>query len=56
MSRLKDPAAIRKIATGLAWKEVQAPITTTTDVTDEVRASCVELGQTMGAGLEAGVF
>jgi multimeric flavodoxin WrbA len=48
--------AIHKIATGLAWKEVQPPVTTTHDVTEDVRAQCVELGQTMAAGLEMGVF
>ena len=48
--------AIHKIVTGLAWKEVQPPVTTTHDVTEDVRAQCVELGQTMAAGLEMGVF
>jgi multimeric flavodoxin WrbA len=49
-------AAVHKIVQGLAWKEVQPPIAVTGDLTDEDLASCVELGQTIAAGLELGLY
>ena len=49
-------ASVTRIATGMAWKEVLPPLTTTDDVDDELRAACTELGRTMAAGLAAGVF
>jgi multimeric flavodoxin WrbA len=49
-------AAVHKIVAGLGWKEVQPPLTVVGDLTDEHRAACTELGQTMAAGLALGVF
>jgi len=49
-------AAVQKIVTGLAWKEVQPPLTVVGDLTDEHLAAATELGQTMAAGLAMGVF
>ncbi len=49
-------AAIHKIVTGLAWKEVQPPLAVVGDLTDDDRARCTELGQTLAAGLALGVF
>jgi multimeric flavodoxin WrbA len=49
-------ASVTKITTGLQWKEVLPPLTTTTDVDDDLRAACTELGQTMSAGLAEGIF
>lgn len=49
-------SSIRRILTGLAVKEVQEPVLIAGDF-DETRLSeCEELGLTMAAGLEAGVF
>ncbi len=49
-------AAVHKIVTGLAWKEVQPPLTVVGDLTDDQRAACTELGQTIAAGLSMGIF
>lgn len=48
--------SVAKITTGLQWKEVLPPLTTTEDVDDDLRATCTELGQTMAAGLAEGIF
>ncbi len=48
--------SVTKITTGLEWKEVLPPLTTTDEVDDELRAACTELGQTMAAGLATGIF
>jgi multimeric flavodoxin WrbA len=48
--------SIRRILSGLAVREVQEPVLIAGDF-DEARLSeCEELGLTMAAGLEAGVF
>jgi multimeric flavodoxin WrbA len=49
-------AAVGKITTGLAWKEVQPPLAVVGDLSDDDLARCTELGQTMAAGLALGVF
>ena len=49
-------AAVHKIVTGLAWKEVRPPLAVVGDLTDEHLAACTELGQTMAAGLALGIF
>ncbi len=49
-------AAVHKIVTGLAWKEVQPPLTVVGDLTEEHLAACTVLGQTLAAGLALGVF
>lgn len=48
--------AIRRIANGYPLKEVQEPLIARGDVTREVLERCKELGLTLAAGLEAGVF
>ncbi|MDJ0700239.1 MAG: NAD(P)H-dependent oxidoreductase [Woeseiaceae bacterium] len=49
-------SSLRRILTGLSVKEVQQPVMIVGDF-DEARLSeCEELGLTMAAGLEAGVF
>lgn len=48
--------AIRRIANGYPLKEVQEPLIARGDVTSDVLERCRELGLTLAAGLEAGVF
>ena len=48
--------AIRRIANGYPLKEVQEPLIARGDVTPDVIAQCKELGLTLAAGLEAGVY
>jgi multimeric flavodoxin WrbA len=48
--------AIRRIANGYPLREVQEPIIARGDVTPEILDRCRELGLTLAAGLEAGVF
>lgn len=48
--------AIRRIANGYPFKEVQEPIVCVGDVSPETLERCEELGMTLAAGLEAGVF
>jgi multimeric flavodoxin WrbA len=48
--------SVERIATGLHWKSVLAPVVTVGDVDDAALARCHELGLTFAAGLEAGVF
>ena len=48
--------AIEKIVTGLNWRAVQAPLIMRGTYEKAFDAQCEELGLTMAAGLEAGVF
>jgi multimeric flavodoxin WrbA len=48
--------SIERIVTGLQWKQALPPVVVTGAITDEDLARCHELGITMAAGLEAGVF
>src|SRR5262249_4300612 len=48
--------AIRRIANGYPFKEVQEPIIVHGDPTDEAIEQCRELGLALAIGLEAGVF
>lgn len=48
--------AIRRIANGYPLKEIQEPIIARGDVTPDIIAQCKELGLTLAAGLEAGVY
>ena len=48
--------AIRRICAGYNFKEVQKPIVVVGDLKDHHLTSCEELGLTMAAGLQAGVF
>ena len=49
-------SSIRRILTGLAVKEVQEPVLVVGDFDDTRLAECEELGLTLSAGLEAGLF
>ena len=48
--------SLRRILTGLAVREVQAPVMIVGEFDESRLAECEELGLTMSAGLEAGVF
>jgi len=48
--------SIRRILSGLAVKEVQEPVLIAGEFDEARLAECEELGLTMAAGLEAGVF
>lgn len=49
-------SSIRRILTGLAVREVQEPVLIKGEFDESRLADCEELGLTMAAGLEAGVF
>ena len=49
-------SSIRRILTGLAVKEVQEPVLIAGDFDEARLVECEELGLTLAAGLEAGVF
>jgi multimeric flavodoxin WrbA len=48
--------SVERIVTGLKWRSVLPPLVVTGDVTDEHREAARELGLTVAAGLEAGIF
>lgn len=48
--------AIRRIANGYPFKEVQEPVIARGEITAGHLERCEELGMTLAAGLEAGVF
>ena len=48
--------AIRRIAGGYPFNEVQAPIIARGEVRQEDLDACRELGMTLAAGLEAGIY
>ena len=49
-------SSIRRILSGLAVREVQEPVLIKGEFDEARLAECEELGLTMAAGLEAGVF
>lgn len=49
-------ASIERIVTGLRWRRVAAPVIVAGDWDPARLAQCEELGQTLAAGLDAGVF
>jgi multimeric flavodoxin WrbA len=49
-------SSIERIVTGLRWKAVCAPVIAAKDFRPEYIEQCEELGMTLAAGLEAGVF
>jgi multimeric flavodoxin WrbA len=49
-------SSIRRILTGLAVKEVQEPVLIVGEFDESRLAECEELGLTIAAGLEAGIF
>jgi multimeric flavodoxin WrbA len=48
--------SVRRITTGLGWKEVQPPLIVIGDVEGEHLQHATELGQTIAAGLELGLW
>jgi multimeric flavodoxin WrbA len=48
--------AIRRIANGYPFKEVQEPIVVQGEINSQHLERCKELGMTLAAGLEAGIF
>ena len=48
--------SMERIITGLAWKAVQEPLICSGEYREEFLGPCKELGMTMAAGLEAGIF
>jgi multimeric flavodoxin WrbA len=49
-------SSLRRILTGLAVKEVQEPVLIVGDFDESRLTECEELGLTLAAGLEAGIF
>lgn len=49
-------SSITRILTGLSVKQVQDPVLIAGEFDDSRLAECEELGMTMAAGLESGVF
>jgi len=49
-------SSIRRILSGLAVKEVQAPVLIAGEFNESRLEECEQLGLTMAAGLEAGIF
>ncbi len=49
-------ASISRIVTGLAIREVQEPVLIAGEFDEARLVECEELGMTMAAGLEAGIF
>jgi hypothetical protein len=48
--------AVETITTGLRWRAVQAPLILRGEFCDAFAEQCAELGMSMAAGLEAGIF
>ncbi|MDI9245997.1 flavodoxin family protein [Marinobacter sp. CHS3-4] len=48
--------AIESITTGLRWRLAQEPLICRGDYRDEFESQCEELGMTMAASLDAGLF
>ncbi|GAB4394180.1 MAG: NAD(P)H-dependent oxidoreductase [Kiloniellaceae bacterium] len=48
--------AVESIATGLRWRQVQAPLICRGDWQESFVDDCRDLGLAMAAGLEAGIF
>ncbi len=48
--------AVEPLVTGLGWKAVAPPVLATGELTDDHLATCQELGMTLAAGLELGIY
>jgi hypothetical protein len=48
--------AVESIATGLAWNAVREPLLCRGEWSDDFPVQCEELGMTVAAGLEAGIY
>ena len=49
-------SSIERIVKGLTWKQVQEPLICTGSWQEVFQDQCEELGMTLAAGLEAGIF
>jgi multimeric flavodoxin WrbA len=49
-------SSIERIAVGYKWKRIADPLIVRGEITEDARRRCVELGETMAAGLAMGVF
>ena len=49
-------ASLERIALGYPLKKVYDPVVAKGEITEDVLASCRELGQTIAAGCEAGIY
>lgn len=49
-------SSIQRIVTGLALREIQPPLVIAGEFDEERLAECEELGMTVAAGLEAGIY
>ena len=49
-------SSIQKITTGLRWREVAPPLVVKGEINARILESCEELGMSLAAGLEAGIF
>ena len=48
--------AVEPLVTGLGWKAVAPPVVATGELTDAHLEACRELGMTLAAGLELGIY
>jgi hypothetical protein len=48
--------SVQRIVAGLALKEIQPPLVIAGEFDEDRLSECEELGMTVAAGLEAGVF
>lgn len=48
--------SVERIVTGLRWKHIREPLVLKGEFCDQFVADCRELGLTMAAGLDAGIF
>lgn len=48
--------SMEKIITGLRWNQIQEPLILSGKYQDSFATACEELGMTVAAGLEAGIF
>ncbi|MET0498609.1 MAG: NAD(P)H-dependent oxidoreductase [Steroidobacteraceae bacterium] len=49
-------SAIARIAIGYQWREIAPPLIVKGEVMEAHRLQCIELGKTMAAGLDLGIF
>jgi multimeric flavodoxin WrbA len=49
-------SSIERIALGYKWKRIADPLIIKGAITEDARRRCMELGQTMAAGLVMGIF
>ncbi|MGI9317681.1 MAG: flavodoxin family protein, partial [bacterium] len=48
--------SVERIVTGLRWKHIREPLVMKGDFCDQFVVDCEELGMTMAAGLDAGIY